>query len=42
MRMGASQQEIADVLHKIETEGFRSHPIYGVERTVTCHRIVLE
>ncbi|MFN8482510.1 MAG: 3-deoxy-7-phosphoheptulonate synthase [Anaerolineae bacterium] len=34
MRMGASQQEIADVLHKIETEGFRSHPIYGVERTV--------
>ena len=34
MRMGASQQEIADVLHKIEADGFRSHPIYGVERTV--------
>lgn len=34
MRMGASREEIADVIHKIEDEGFKTHPIYGVERTV--------
>ena len=34
MRMGAAKEDIANVLNKIETDGFKAHPIYGVERTV--------
>ncbi len=34
MKMGAAPDEIAAVISKIEEEGFKTHPIYGVERTV--------
>ncbi len=34
MRMGAAKEDIANVLNKIDTDGFKAHPIYGVERTV--------
>jgi len=34
MRMGASEEEIQNVIARIESMGFRAHPIYGEERTV--------
>ncbi|MGH7899047.1 MAG: 3-deoxy-7-phosphoheptulonate synthase [Candidatus Binatia bacterium] len=34
MKGGASKQQIAEVIAEIERLGYRSHPIYGVERTV--------
>lgn len=34
MKAGASQDQIANVLKSIEDLGYRSHPMYGVERTV--------
>jgi len=34
MHRGASKREIADVEKEIERMGYRTHPIYGVERTV--------
>lgn len=34
MQLGASKKEIADVEASIKDMGYRSHPIYGVERTV--------
>lgn len=34
MKMGASREEIDAVMHKIQADGFKTHPIFGVERTV--------
>jgi len=34
MRMGASTREIGDVIQRIEDQGFKAHPVYGVERTI--------
>ena len=34
MKMGAASEDIQNVLRKVETDGFKPHPIYGVERTV--------
>src|SRR5258706_585129 len=34
MQAGASKAEIESVISEIERLGYRSHPIYGVERTV--------
>lgn len=34
MQSGASKREIADVEREIERMGYKTHPIYGVERTV--------
>src|ERR1041384_1158566 len=34
MKSGATREEIDGVLGEIERLGYRSHPIYGVERTV--------
>ena len=34
MQRGASKQEISDVEKEIEQMGYKTHPIYGVERTV--------
>jgi 3-deoxy-7-phosphoheptulonate synthase len=34
MQMGASREEIENVIARIEKMGFRAHPIFGEERTV--------
>ncbi len=34
MQQGASRREADDVMREIEAAGYKSHPIYGVERTV--------
>ena len=34
MKMGASREEIDAVMQKVEDEGYKTHPIFGVERTV--------
>ncbi|OGO40798.1 MAG: 3-deoxy-7-phosphoheptulonate synthase, partial [Chloroflexi bacterium RBG_16_57_9] len=34
MRMGASTKEIGDIIQRIEDQGFKAHPVYGVERTI--------
>ena len=34
MQKGASRKEIHDVEREIQRMGYKSHPIYGVERTV--------
>ncbi len=34
MRMGATTKEIGDVIQRVEDQGFKAHPVYGVERTI--------
>ena len=34
MRMGAAKEEIDQVIKRIEDQGLKAHPIFGVERTV--------
>lgn len=34
MRMGASTKEIGEIIQRIEDQGFKAHPVYGVERTI--------
>jgi 3-deoxy-7-phosphoheptulonate synthase len=36
MKRGATQQQIDHVIERVEANGFKSHPIYGEERTVVA------